>query len=264
MRLLKYVILCVLIFSAIATGGEGIDMPVIKICYDNISVKKGIVPAHGFACVIKWGSKNILFDTGGKADVLLANMKAMRVSPEAVTDIFISHSHWDHTGGLFGFLSKNHKVKVYVPASFSRAYRNEINASGAECISINNFTKIAEEIYSSGEMGQEIKEQFLIIVTPSGLIMITGCSHPGIVRMAGLAKKKLNKDILLIVGGFHLGNLPIKEAGKIVEQLKRLGVKNIAPCHCTGAKAIRAFKQAFQVGYVGVGAGSIIDTAMIK
>jgi 7,8-dihydropterin-6-yl-methyl-4-(beta-D-ribofuranosyl)aminobenzene 5'-phosphate synthase len=162
---------------------------------------------------------------------------------------------------LFGFLNKKHKVKVYVPASFSRAYRDEIRAGGAECIGIKDFTRIAKGIYSSGELGEEIKEQSLIVDTDKGLVIVTGCSHPGIVNIVRRSKELLRKDARFVVGGFHLGSLNREEVGKIIEELKGLGVKKTAPCHCTGEKAISIFEEEFKKDFIKVGAGSIIDTA---
>jgi len=233
-------------------------MPEIKILYDNISAQKGVKPAWGFSALIQYRGKNILFDTGGKADVLLSNMKAMRVSPEAITDIFISHIHWDHTGGLFGFLCKNHKVKVYVPDSFSRAYRNEIKASGAECVGTKGFTKIAKDIYSSGAMGKEIKEQALIIDTPKGLVVITGCAHPGILNIIKKATRSLEQPLFAVLGGFHLASKSAAEIKIIIAEFKRLGVTHVGPCHCTGEKAIQMFKLAFKENYIKMGVGRVL------
>ena len=231
----------------------------IIILYDNTSVKRGVGSAWGFSCLIKHNGKAILFDTGGKADVLLANMKALRISPAAVTDIVISHNHWDHTGGLFGFLSKNHKVKVYVPASFSQAYRNEIKASGAKCVGIKNFTKISKDVYSSGELGAVIKEQALFINTSKGLIIITGCAHPGILEMIESVKKEIEKPILAVLGGFHLASKSRAEVEKIIAEFKRLGVTHVGPCHCTGERVIRQFKKEYKDGFIPIGAGSAIN-----
>jgi len=181
-------------------------------------------------------------------------MKAMRISPEAVTDIFISHNHWDHTGGLFSFLSKNHDVKVYLPISFSETYQKEVLASGAECSRIKELTRIAKNIYSSGTVGGEVPEQALIIDTPKGLVVMTGCAHPGILKIVKAAKDSLKKPIHAVLGGFHLASKSAAEVKKIIAEFKRLGVTHVGPCHCTGEKAIRQFKAEFREGFIRVGA----------
>lgn len=229
----------------------------ITILYDNRTLRKGLKAAWGFSALIEHQRGILLFDTGAKTDILLANMKVLRVNPKKITDIFISHNHWDHLGALFGFLSKNQKIKVHLPAACSTTYAGEVKASGAECVRLKKLSMIAKNIYSSGEMGEAIKEQFLIIDTSDGLVMITGCSHPGIVAMARRAKQVFKKEIALIVGGFHLGSLSRVYSKKVAQQLKSLGVKKIAPCHCTGKKAIKMFAQEFGEKFIKMGVGSI-------
>src|SRR3989339_2068614 len=95
------IIILLLCFISTVIVTPSLSMPEIKIIYNNTSIQKGMKPAWGFSALIKYNDKNILFDTGGKPDLLLGNMKALNISPEAITDIFISHGHWDHTGGLF-------------------------------------------------------------------------------------------------------------------------------------------------------------------
>lgn len=234
-------------------------MPKIQVLYDNISAQKGVKPAWGFSALVEYQDRVVLFDTGGKADILLANMKAMRVSPREVTDIFISHNHWDHTGGLFGFLSKNHEVKVYVPASCSKAYQKEITATGAKCRAIKEVSKLYDGIFSGGELGSSIKEQALILDTPQGVIVMTGCAHPGILKIVKEAKKSLAKPVFAVLGGFHLAAKSDAEVNKIIAEFKRLGVASAGPCHCTGEKAIKQFKKAYGVNFVSIGAGSVIN-----
>lgn len=231
----------------------------IRICYDNTSVKRGIKSAWGFAALVTYGGKNLLFDTGGKPDVLLSNLKAMKIAPASVTDILISHNHWDHTGGLFNFLNENHNVRVFLPISFSETYRKEVQASGAECYRINGFAEIAKDIYSTGPLGNAIIEQALIIDTPKGPVVLTGCAHPGIVEIVKSAERSLGKPVFAVLGGFHLADKSDAEIKKIVSEFKKMGVTHIAPCHCTGEKAIRKFKAAYGERFMPVGAGSTVD-----
>jgi 7,8-dihydropterin-6-yl-methyl-4-(beta-D-ribofuranosyl)aminobenzene 5'-phosphate synthase len=231
----------------------------ILVLYDNVSAQKMIKPAWGFSALVEFGGKKLLFDTGGRADVLLANMKALRVVPGAVDVVFLSHSHWDHAGGLFGFLGKNHRVKVYVPASFSQIYRNEIGTTGAKCVGVAGFTRLAEGIYSTGGLGTAIVEQALVLDTPRGLVVITGCAHPGILKIVEQAKRSLGKPVYAVLGGFHLASQSVAEVKKIIAEFKRLGVAYVGPCHCTGEKAIKQFKAEYKDGFLRVGAGLKIN-----
>jgi len=100
----------------------------------------------------------------------------------------------------------------------------------------------------------------LILETKEGLVVITGCSHPGIVNILENVKLQLNKKIHFVIGGFHLYEMSQKRVRKVIEQIKRLGVGKLAACHCTGADAIGSFEQEFKKDFIKVGAGSIIDT----
>ena len=240
------------------------DILKIKIFYDNSSFQKEIISAWGFSAFVSYGGRNILFDTGGKADLLLSNMKTMKSDPKEVTDVFISHNHWDHIGGLFGFLSKNHKVKVYLPSACSKTYANEVEACGAKCFRIKAFTKIAKNIYSSGELGEEIKEECLIVDTPKGLIVLTGCAHPGIISMLDSVIKKINKKIFAVFGGFHLAKKSSIEISEIISKFKKMGIVCVGACHCTGKTAIKQFKKEYGCSFVFLGAGSILKQANLS
>jgi len=236
----------------------------IKFLYDNVSIRPDVKPAWGFSALIKYQGRTILFDTGGKPEVLLANIRKLKISPVLVGDIFISHNHWDHSGGLFSFLCHNHRVKVFLPASFSETYQKEIKASGAKPIRIDGFTRLARDIYSTGSLGKGIIEQALVIDTPRGLIIITGCAHPGIVTIVRTAVKLLGKTVFAVLGGFHLASKSAEAIEKIISEFKKIGVVFVAPCHCTGEKAIKQFKAAYGERFIPVGAGSEIDWSLNK
>jgi 7,8-dihydropterin-6-yl-methyl-4-(beta-D-ribofuranosyl)aminobenzene 5'-phosphate synthase len=236
-------------------GGVTVE---IKIIYDNRSVKKGVKTAWGFAALVTMGQRKFLFDTGGRADILLVNMKALKIKPAGVTDIFISHNHWDHAGGLFGFLTKKSKVKVYLPISFSSTYHREVRAAGGEPIRIGPFSKIAKDLYSTGSLGEGLIEQALIVDLPQGLIVITGCAHPGILNIVRSAKSALKKPVLAVIGGFHLASQSPAGIKKIIADFKRLGVAYVAPSHCTGERAIAEFQKGYRDKFMPIGVGSVL------
>ncbi len=190
----------------------------LVILYDN----------GGFSCFVKTDAETLLFDTGCDGKKLLSNMEFLNLMPEDVDAIFISHAHFDHTGGLFDFIERNPNVRVYVLKSFPSAFKTKIKESGADLIEVEKPVKLNKNLYSTGELGARIKEQSLIIDTPKGLVILTGCSHPGVVTIAKKAIELHNKQIYLLIGGFHIFN------NTIANELKLLGVKNIIPCHCSG------------------------------
>ena len=108
-------------------------------------------------------------------------------------------------------------------------------------------------------MGWDIKEQALIVDTPQGLIVMTGCAHPNVADMAERAKEYLHKNIYLLMGGFHLGGRTDPEIRAIIKRLKALGVRKVAPSHCTGDNAIRLFRDAWQDDFIDGGLGAVIE-----
>lgn len=118
-------------------------------------------------------------------------------------------------------------------------------------------------MYSTGEMGTTIKEQALIVDTPRGLLVITGCAHPDVADMAERAKKYLGKDIYLLMGGFHLGGKTDAEIRTVTKRLKALGVRKVAPSHCTGDSAIRLFREEWKNNFVEGGMGAVIEIPLI-
>jgi len=90
------------------------------------------------------------------------------------------------------------------------------------------------------------------------LVVITGCSHPGIIEILKHFKSKLNKEIYMVFGGFHLMQKNKNEMNSIIHEMKALGVKKCGATHCTGKKQIEMFKNVFGDDYVQMGVGSII------
>ena len=176
----------------------------LSIVYNNVPFNEALTTSWGFSCFIKRNDRGILFDTGGSGDILLSNMEKLGIRPEQVDLIVLSHIHGDHTGGLGSFLSRNSKVSIYVPQSFPQAFKNDLYKSKTNLVSVSGPIEICERVYIGGEMGTEIREQCLILKTKKGLVIITGCAHPGIVNMARHAKEWLKADIYLALGGFHL------------------------------------------------------------
>jgi len=175
----------------------------ITTVYDNYQVNSDLTTAWGFGCVIRTPEKGILFDTGGDSSILLSNMEKMSINPEDIDIVVISHIHGDHVGGLDGFLERNGKVKVYIPAFFPDSLREKIKSRGAEYQDVTGSMKICDNVYTTGEMGTSIKEQSLVLNPREGLVVITGCAHPGVVNIAEKARQILpDKSIYLVMGGF--------------------------------------------------------------
>ena len=231
----------------------------ITVIYDNNPYKAGLKTGWGFSCLIRGTEKAVLFDTGGDGATLLANMKKLGISPGEIDMVVLSHIHGDHVGGLTRFLEKNPNVTVFVPKSFPGDFKREIKRYGAHVVEVQESMKICEGVYSTGELGTDIKEQSLVIHDKRGLIIITGCAHPGIVNVVNKAKDLFRRDIFLLVGGIHLYKKNKLELNKIVAYLKKTGVQHIGPCHCSGDKARGVLKETYKKNYINVGVGRVLQ-----
>ncbi len=232
--------------------------PVFKIIYDNYKIKNDMQTAHGFSCFIELGGKNILFDTGSEGDILVSNMEKMHISPENIDIIVLSHNHWDHVDGLPKVLEKNNKAKVYVLKSFSGGIRDNIEKYKAPFVDVVGPLEILKGVHSTGEMGTGIKEQSLILDTSKGLVVVTGCAHQGVIQAIKKAKETVNRNVLLVFGGFHLMGEGRQEIKKVIDDFRALGVEYAGPSHCTGEEAIKMFAEVYKTKFVKIGIGKVI------
>ena len=208
----------------------------VTIIYDNTSARPDLQADWGFSAFVEIKGRRILFDTGADGDILLSNMEKLKINPQDIEDVFISHLHWDHTGGLSSFLQLNNKVKLWVPSYLSE----ERNAG--EVIEVKMPTKLYEGVYSTGEL--DGIEQSLCIETEKGIMIIVGCSHP---RMEHILKAASQfGKVYGIIGGLH-GNRP--------ETLRDLSL--ICATHCTQYKS--EIKSLYGEKYIEGGAGKIIE-----
>lgn len=231
----------------------------ISILYDNyILTNNTKSDLWGFSCLILTADKTILFDTGKNSEILLQNGKSMGVNLDAIDQVVISHNHPDHTGGLDVILQKNPGIKVYFPISFPANFEENIEIKNGMPIRVDKSLKIAEHVYLTGEMGDQIKEQSLILDTPNGLIIITGCSHPGIVNILQAARIMFHKDIIGVIGGFHLKDYENAQIEEIINKFKDIGVKQCGATHCTGFSSIALFKKAYGENFITMGVGRVL------
>jgi 7,8-dihydropterin-6-yl-methyl-4-(beta-D-ribofuranosyl)aminobenzene 5'-phosphate synthase len=249
--------LCGLVGPSWAKSEKGKEIT-MTILYDNYVFQEGLKSDWGFSCLVKGTEKTILFDTGTRGDLLLENMAKLKVDPKIVDLVVLSHYHQDHTGGLSAFLKKNPKVTVYALASFGKEFIRNVKEAGAQVIPVDKPMTICKDVCLTGSMGDRIKEQSLMIHTAKGLVVITGCSHPGIVQILKRAQTLQKKDIHLVFGGFHLMAESEKDLQKIIEQFKSLKVAKVGPTHCTGAKAIQEFKKAYGTNFLPMGVGRVL------
>lgn len=231
-------------------------MGTISVIYDNNSIDRKIRPAWGFSALIEHERRQMLFDTGGDAGTLLHNATAMGVDLHSVPDVFLSHAHGDHTGGLSALLRPG--LKIFIPRSFPAGFFSHVQKAGAIPVVVSDPLWCLEGFRSTGELGRGVLEQSLIVDAPGGPVLVTGCAHPGIVNITQFATRLAGRPLSLVLGGFHLGGATDREVYAIAKALKELGVEKVAPCHCTGRPATRILLQSFGDNGIAVSAGSVV------
>jgi 7,8-dihydropterin-6-yl-methyl-4-(beta-D-ribofuranosyl)aminobenzene 5'-phosphate synthase len=228
------------------------------VLYDNEAQAEGTEGDWGFACLVRGFEQTILFDTGRDPSLLRRNAQALGVDLAEVDVVVLSHPHGDHTGGLTAVLAENPGLAVHVPAGAPDALARGIEREGGAVVRAQDATPIVPGVTTSGTLEGPVPEQGLLVGTADGVVLLTGCAHPGVVTMVRRARQLSGEDVRLVVGGFHLRGHSLSELREVVEALDDLGVGRIAPCHCTGDEAEALLRHAFKDQCLDVGAGTRI------
>jgi len=241
----------------------------LTILYDNKSVSDSIMTDNGFSCLIESGGNTCLFDAGRIPEKLIINMDRLKADYSNIDLIFITHIHVDHMGGLQELLARGNKPVLYIPYSYPQligeppsdradsdwlTLLDQYKPMVSELIRKKEPVAVGNIGYSTGMIEDITCEQSLIIPTSKGLVIITGCAHPGIVKIVKQAKSLIKQDVYLVLGGFHLASTDPVEVNNIAQELRKL-TKLIGPCHCTGEKAMKIFHNVFKEDYIDIKAG---------
>ncbi len=266
----------------------------ITILYDAFGKDPAMQKDWGYAALVEYHGKRILFDTGNSPDVLEQNAKARSVDLSKLDFVVMSHRHGDHMGGLSYVLRVNPKVKIYAPKEGFGVYGAELPSTfyrkdaslapeqryfngappqvmrfgsawpGAHFELVDTNVEIAPDIHLialvSDKPGTlELRELSLAINTPDGMVIVVGCSHPGVDRIVSVAAS-INPRIHMIAGGLHLVVASDAEIDKIVAALHdTYKVEYVAPGHCTGEPAFTALKKAVADRYLYAGLGTTVE-----
>jgi 7,8-dihydropterin-6-yl-methyl-4-(beta-D-ribofuranosyl)aminobenzene 5'-phosphate synthase len=234
----------------------------VKIVFDNANLNEKFMPGWGFSCLV---DKTVLFDTGEKAESLFANMKILKIDISKIESVVISHNHWDHTGGLWDLLKKTEYIDVYGCPDFEEEFKEKVTSLGGNFIPAGELISVKNNIFTTGEIegkykGSFIAEQALLIKREKGINLITGCSHPGIIKIIKKVKENFPEEkINLVFGGFHLMDKDKREIELIVKKFKDLGIEKVGPTHCTGYEAQRIFKNTYVDNFMKIAAGKIFE-----
>ena len=237
----------------------GAESAGVLILYDNTTTRQDLQPDWGFAAQVLFRGHNLLFDSGTKPAVLAANMKALGVDPAIFELGVFSHPHQDHLGGLPAVTQFRSNLTVHYLDSFPAAAFTSAESLGAKPIRITDSRQILPGVFTTGLVVGEPSEQALVIETPKGLVILTGCSHPGIVRMVEAARRvKPASPVRLVAGGFHMLRDSEPQIKAVITRLRELGVQSILPTHCSGDLAAKLFREAFAEKLLSGGVGARI------
>ena len=266
----------------------------VTILYDAFGGRAGLTRDWGFAAFVEYNGKRILFDTGNNPGVFANNVRTLGVDLRTIDFVVISHRHGDHTAGLNFLLTVNPEVRIYAPKEGFGVFGAELPGTfyrsdstlpsrmryfdgrppaeltfgtpwpAAQFVWVDSVTEVAPGVSIVPTVSQkpgtlELRELSLALRTPNGLILLVGCSHPGIETIVE-ASTRVADHVYLILGGLHLVTTPDAEIERVAAALRdRWHVDRVAPGHCTGEPAFVVLQRAFGSQYVYAGLGSTIN-----
>jgi 7,8-dihydropterin-6-yl-methyl-4-(beta-D-ribofuranosyl)aminobenzene 5'-phosphate synthase len=266
----------------------------ITILHDAFGNRPELLADWGFAALVEYGGKRILFDTGNDGRVFERNVRALGVDLKHLDFVIVSHRHGDHTGGLAYLLEQNPGVTIYapregfgvfgaaLPATFLRrdstlsprmryyggASPKAITSSSpwprAHFVWIDSLTEVSPGVAIVSTVSEtpgtlELRELSLAIRTPDGLVLVVGCSHPGIETIVAAAQA-FGSHVHLVFGGLHLVATADPEIERIATALHdRWKIDLLAPGHCTGEPAFHVLRRVFGDRYLYAGLGTVMD-----
>ncbi len=256
-RALVPVVLVILVAGTLwPCSAEDLQSVTLTILCDNYVHDASFQAEWGFSCLVRGLEKTILFDVGGPLCSIRANLRAAGVDFSTIGALTFSHAHGDHVDGLESLLPLPPAISVYVPSWFPSTWKRGMGAQAATAIPVIGPIEICPNALLTGPVFGAYTEEALCVRTSSGLAVITGCAHPGIVKMVETAKSLFpGETIALVIGGFHLVDQGEAAIRAIAQRLLELGVVRIAPTHCSGDLARAVFREVFGANYIDAGVG---------
>jgi len=213
----------------------------------------------GISMLVKAGNITILFDAGPSPKILKHNCEALGVNLSELTFIVLSHEHGDHIGGLPYIAEVKPGLKVYVPSKMSDYAKNWIKSLNLTLIEVESSTVVTKGIVIIGQLYGPPWEQALALNTTRGLVVLVGCSHPGVENIVSKAVKELETKPYLVIGGFHMVSRSREDCEKTVKELLKLGVSLIAPIHCSGDTIRKILDEQYSEHYLKACVGTKVE-----
>ncbi|MFQ3621766.1 MAG: MBL fold metallo-hydrolase [Spirochaetales bacterium] len=255
-------------------------MRIVTLIENTQGAHKGLKTEHGLSFFIEYKNRYLLFDTGASG-AFLQNAAKLQLPLEKVEYVFLSHGHYDHSGGIRNFVEAGYKVPLclgkgfftpkyafekgvyeYVGNDFDPSYLEKHKIPYREMLSpieeilpdvyvITQFVRKHKDekqnprftLYRQGKFEQDLFEDEILLVldTPKGLIVLLGCSHPGFKNMVDTVRQRLQKPVYALLGGTHLVEASSQALDLSFSYLQKGEIQQVGCCHCTGEKALNLF-----------------------
>jgi len=242
----------------------------------------GMQTGHGVSYLINTDTTTILFDAGNResADdtVLADNVAALGVDLTTVDTVVISHPHPDHLGGYPGFIGDTIFIEGGQPALVGIPIFTPVAMTypGSQPVVAAEPKQIAPGVALSGTIpftelpvvnlkrGVSYEEVLAVNVKGLGIVLISGCGHPGIPAILDRAEAAFATPVAGIVGGLHYGDRSPEELAPDIARLQALNVQVVALSpHDSSSGPLATFEQAFPAAYrtLEVGIPLVINAA---
>ena len=267
------------------------ELQITVIIEDSAGFDSGLLAQHGVSFFVeaRYREKRmrLLFDTGQDAEPLLHNMQLLGIDPKGMDMVVLSHCHYDHSGGLMGFLKAAGSQRLPVIAHptvfrpnftinpllrthglFPDARRDSIEKAGGDLLLTSEPLPLFPGVVTSGEImdivefeqsltlkaytlseGKVIQDRLsddlsLIFKLPAGLVILSGCSHPGIISIVEKAKNQTGiEQVAAVIGGFHLISADDQRINETLDAFSAMEGAEVYTGHCTGFKASCALSE---------------------
>jgi 7,8-dihydropterin-6-yl-methyl-4-(beta-D-ribofuranosyl)aminobenzene 5'-phosphate synthase len=279
--------------------GESFIVKNLKVTTLSTMVANQGIGEWGYSALVEVDGKQILFDTGRRPETVLKNAEELGIDLSKVEDVFLSHSHGDHTGGL---LTLRKKLKQQNPNALSRIHvgngifdqrinarnrmqeiKEELEADGVTFIMYDESFELFPGVWITGPIDRihqeknyggrwEIatkngnitdnipEDQSLAINTKKGFVLISGCGHAGIINTLEHIKSKIHdKNMFALIGGFHLVNATEEQLEWTSKHMITFGVEKIIGAHCTGINSLYSLRNLLNLEREDAVVGSVGD-----
>ena len=269
----------------------------VTVIYDAFGKPSDLERGWGYSALVEYGGRRILFDTGGQYYVFARNVKRLGIDLTHLDFVVVSHRHGDHTGGLAYVLKQNPGVKVYAPRE-AGSFGTPVAGSTGQGIShmvegiagdlhyfdgkipavipvdspwpgvniglIDKTVEVLPGVFLFRTVSDvpgtlELNEISMAVTTPQGLVVVVGCSHPGIEKIL-TAASSIAPHLYTVVGGLHLLDKPDVDVSEVVTRLRgHWKLEHAAAGHCTGEFAQTELERVFGANHDHAGLGAVIQ-----